>query len=125
MWETRVRSLGWEDSLGGRHGNPLQYSCLENPLGQRSLTGYSPWGSKELHTTEQLSTALSLIFVSLIIMCLSVFLLGFTLPESVCASWTWLTVSFLMLGKFSGIISSNIFSGPFSFLLLGPLQCKC
>ena len=24
-------------SLGGGHGNPLQYSCLENPYGQRSL----------------------------------------------------------------------------------------
>jgi len=27
---------------GGGHGNPLQYSCLENPHGQRSLVGYSP-----------------------------------------------------------------------------------
>ena len=27
---------------GGRHGNLLQYSCLENPQGQRSLVGYSP-----------------------------------------------------------------------------------
>ena len=35
-------SLGQEDSPGGAHGNPLQYSCLENPLGQRSLVGYSP-----------------------------------------------------------------------------------
>ena len=26
------------------HGNPLQYSCLKNPHGQRSLEGYSPWG---------------------------------------------------------------------------------
>ena len=26
----------------GGHGNPLQYSCLENPHGQRSLVGYSP-----------------------------------------------------------------------------------
>ena len=40
-------------SPGGGHGNPLQYSCLENPQGQRSLAGYSPWGSKELDTTEQ------------------------------------------------------------------------
>ena len=23
---------GWERSLGGGHGNPLQYSCLENPV---------------------------------------------------------------------------------------------
>ena len=54
MGETWVRSLGWEDPL--EEGNPLQYSCLENPHGQRSLAGYSPWGLKELDTTEQLST---------------------------------------------------------------------
>ena len=30
-------------SPGGGHGKPLQYSCLENPHGQRSLVGYSPW----------------------------------------------------------------------------------
>ena len=23
---------GWGRSPGGRHGNPLQYSCLENPM---------------------------------------------------------------------------------------------
>ena len=34
------------------HGNPLQYSCLENPHGQKSLAGYSPWGHKESDTTE-------------------------------------------------------------------------
>ena len=39
-------------SLGGGHGNPLQYSCLENPHGQRSLAGYSPQGHKGLDTTE-------------------------------------------------------------------------
>ena len=44
---------------GGGHGNPLQYSCLENPHGQRSLAGYSPWGRKELDMTERLSTACS------------------------------------------------------------------
>ena len=26
------RSLGWEDSPAGSHGNPLQYSCLENSI---------------------------------------------------------------------------------------------
>ena len=46
---------GLEGSPGG-HGNPLQYSCLENPHGQRSLEGSSPWGHKELDTTERLST---------------------------------------------------------------------
>ena len=44
--------LSWEDSPGGGHGNPLQYSCLENPHGQRNLEGYSPWGCKESDTTE-------------------------------------------------------------------------
>jgi len=29
-------------SPGEGHGNPLQYSCLENPHGQRSLGGSSP-----------------------------------------------------------------------------------
>ena len=43
-------------SPGGGHGNPLQYSCLENPHGQRSLAGYIPWGHKELDMTERLST---------------------------------------------------------------------
>ena len=32
MQETQVRSLGWEDSPGEGKGNPLQYSCLENPM---------------------------------------------------------------------------------------------
>ena len=36
-----------ERSPGGGNGNPLQYSCLKNPLGggargQRSLASYSP-----------------------------------------------------------------------------------
>ena len=44
-------------SPGGGNGNPLQYSCLENPHRQRSLAGYSPWGLKESDMTERLSTA--------------------------------------------------------------------
>ena len=32
---------GWEDSPGEGNSNPLQYSCLENPHGQRRLAGYS------------------------------------------------------------------------------------
>ena len=30
---------------------------MENPHGQKSLAGYSPWGCKESDRTEQLSTA--------------------------------------------------------------------
>ena len=79
------------------------------------LPGESPWteephrlqsmGSKELDTTERLSTALSLIFVSLIKVCLSVFRLWFTLPEILCTSCTWLTISFPCLGRFQLLIS--------------------
>ena len=32
--ETQVRSLDQEDPLEEGHGNPLQYSCLENPMAQ-------------------------------------------------------------------------------------------
>ena len=41
------------------------------------------------------------------------FLLRFTLNGTLCASWTWVAISFPMLGKFSTIISSNVFSGPY------------
>jgi hypothetical protein len=44
------RRLGFDPwsgrSPGGRNGNPLQYSCLGNPM-DRSLAGYTPWGCKE------------------------------------------------------------------------------
>ena len=46
--ETWVQSLGWEDPLEKGKANPLQYSGLENPMD-------SPWGLKELDTTEWLS----------------------------------------------------------------------
>ena len=49
---------GLERSPGGGHGNPLQYSCLENPNGQRSLADYSPWVRKESDMTERLNTNL-------------------------------------------------------------------
>ena len=31
MWKMQVQSLCWEDPLKKGNGNPLQYSCLENP----------------------------------------------------------------------------------------------
>ena len=43
---------GLRRSPRGEHGNPLQYSCLESPHGQRSLIGYSPWDHKESDMTE-------------------------------------------------------------------------
>ena len=35
---------------GGGHGNPLQYSCLENPMDRGAW--YRPWGHKESDMTE-------------------------------------------------------------------------
>ena len=40
-------------SLGGGHGNSLQYSCLGESHGQKNLAGYSPWGCTELDMTEE------------------------------------------------------------------------
>ena len=41
-------------SPGEGNGNPLQYSCLENPMdGGAWWATYSPWGHKESDTTEQ------------------------------------------------------------------------
>ena len=36
---------------GEGNGNPLQYSCLENPMDGGA---WCPWGRKELDTTERL-----------------------------------------------------------------------
>ena len=55
MQETGVRSLGREDTLEKENGNPLQYSCLENPM-----EGGAWWaavlGVTKSRDTEQLST---------------------------------------------------------------------
>ena len=50
MQETQF-DPGFGRSPGGGHGNPLQYSYLENPA-DRSLTGYSAWGREESDMTE-------------------------------------------------------------------------
>ena len=42
-------------------GNPLQYSCLENPMDREAWQGYSPRNCKESATTERLSTCIQLI----------------------------------------------------------------
>ena len=57
--------------------------------------------------------SLCLIFVDLINTCLGVFHLGFILFGTLWFSWTWVIISFLILGKFSTIISSSIFSSSF------------
>ena len=49
MQETRVQSLGQEDSPGEGNGYPVQYSCLENQWIEEP--GYNPRGHKELDLT--------------------------------------------------------------------------
>ena len=49
--------------------------------------------------------SLSLIFVSLISVCLGVFLLGFNLPGTLCALWTWVAISF----PISEVFDYNLF----------------
>ena len=58
MWESWVRSLGWEDPLEeGMTTHRLQYPSLENPHRQVSLVIYSSWAQKGSDKTERLSTA--------------------------------------------------------------------
>ena len=55
MQEIRVPLLGQEDPLGGGHGNPLQYSWLENPT-DRGAWWATVHGVIECDVTEQLNT---------------------------------------------------------------------
>ena len=57
MWETWVRSLGWEDPLDEGNGNPLQCSYLDKSI-DRGLWWATVHGVAELDTTEQLTLTL-------------------------------------------------------------------
>ena len=53
MQETQFQSLSQEDPLEKEIGNPLLYSCLENPMDRGNWWAvYSPCGHKESDTTE-------------------------------------------------------------------------
>ena len=50
-------NAGLGRSPGGEHGNPLQYSCLENQShGQRSLGGYGSEDQRVGHNLSRLNT---------------------------------------------------------------------
>ena len=49
-------------SPGEGNGNPLQCSCLENPMDGESLVGYSPRGHKESDMTERFHLMVNLEF---------------------------------------------------------------
>ena len=51
MWETRVRSLGWEDPLEKEMATHCSILAWKIPWTEE-LGGYSPWGRKESDMTE-------------------------------------------------------------------------
>ena len=53
LCQTWVWFLDWEDSPGAGNGNPLQYSCLENPMDRGA---WQVCGCKESGMPECLST---------------------------------------------------------------------
>ena len=54
MWETWVRSLGWEDSLEKEMATHTSTLALKIPWTEELGAGYYPWGRKESGTTERL-----------------------------------------------------------------------
>ena len=52
MQETQVRFLSWEDPAGEGNGDPLQYSCLENPVDRGAGRTTQSVGSQESNMTE-------------------------------------------------------------------------
>ena len=54
-------------SPGGGNGNPLQYSCLENPMDRGISRANSPWGRRESDTTERLSMHSSTLALGLLV----------------------------------------------------------
>ena len=61
MRETWFQSLGWEDTLEEEMATHPSILVWKTPHGENSLAGYSPyspWGHKELDTTERLILSL-------------------------------------------------------------------
>ena len=111
--------FAWYSNLGCRFFSfsALNISCHSllayRVFAERSVVthmGFPFYGTCCFSLAAFNSLSFCLVFVSLITVCLGMFLLGFILYGTLCASWTWLTLSFSMLGKFSTIISSKIFS---------------
>lgn len=59
VWVLRldITGKGFSRSSAVKHLPAMQYPCLDNPHGQKTLTGYCPWSRKESDTTEGLSIA--------------------------------------------------------------------
>ena len=99
MQETWVLSLGQEDPLEKGMASPSSILAWRIS-GTEELGRLQSWGHKELDTPECLTLCVDLFRLILI--------------ETLCASCTWVSVSFPRLGTFSVIISSCEFSALFS-----------
>ena len=78
--ETQVRSLGREDPLGGGHGNPLQYPCLENPMDGGAWWAAVHGVTKSRTRLSDFTFTFSFLHCRQIIYCLS--------HQGRCESWT-------------------------------------
>ena len=56
--QTRLKRLSMHACIGEGHGNPLQYSCLENPR-DRGACGLPSMGSQSWTRLKQLSSSSS------------------------------------------------------------------
>jgi len=61
MEEMQIRFLGSTTSPGGRHDNPLQYSCLENPMDSRTWWATVHGVTKKLDVTKHTSLVAQLV----------------------------------------------------------------
>ena len=121
MQETRVRSLGWEDSPGEGNGNPFQY--LPGKFhGLRSLVGYSPWDRRELYTICSSASFILLLidsnvfFISVIVFINSLVVLYiFSLLKTSCNFSICASILFLSSWIIFMIITWNCFSGRFFY----------
>ena len=82
-------------SPGEGNGHPLQYSCLENPRGQRSLVGYSPRGRRS-RTRRATRTAVA------VLQCAAGFTSGFH-----CAA-KWLSYSYARTPSFLDFLPMKV-----------------
>ena len=78
-------------STGERRGNPLQYSCLGNPVDRGAWQGYSSWGCKvsdityQLNNSSFLHTLLKFLFIYYF--CLHCAFIAFAQAFSSCGDW--------------------------------------
>ena len=105
-----IPSLG--RSPGGEHGNPLQYSCLENPHGQRSLLGYRTRGQKKSDTTDRLSTAQCVYTIGIKEVSKELICVGYLLCFIVLCRHSYFSViknneTFIVVQRYYGIVQNG------------------